>query len=474
MERAVARKWAGLFVCIGLIVALTMGGGAMAQETPQPKDPKVEKPKDAPPPRVIAAYKLSREARENNRPLIDAHGKFDSKARSDEPIGLKDRFVVQVENLQAWVEKDSTALSKLVLYLDGIALSDEKPRLHHVDKGLLEFDLVRTAESKSSWRKLLAKPCDPFCASSRTFSVTVGPEEEKPFASNATISLHVLRAEWVWTFLIAFVVLLLVLFGTDNARKATLKLVRDNKTNKETGPYSLARLQMAGWFVLVVLVYVAFYAITGYYDVLSASVLALIGISAGTTAFAAVLDNNGHNQAQENLPKREGDRKELEEALAKSINEFPNLRQNLQTSQSELQKLEQDIANAKKGTQQTAVVEELEKKKAEKKAEIEKFDAEQKKQLTLRGEIESKQEEIRKLDEIINPESKGFVKDILSFGGSDTGLHRLQMIVWTIVLWAIFLIESNRMLSMPDFPGELLGLMGISAGTYVGFKAVTQ
>jgi hypothetical protein len=36
------------------------------------------------------------------------------------------------------------------------------------------------------------------------------------------------------------------------------------------------------------------------------------------------------------------------------------------------------------------------------------------------------------------------------------------------------MIETYRTLAMPDFSGELLALMGISSGTYVGFKAATQ
>jgi hypothetical protein len=64
--------------------------------------------------------------------------------------------------------------------------------------------------------------------------------------------------------------------------------------------------------------------------------------------------------------------------------------------------------------------------------------------------------------------SHGFWRDLA--GGSDVSLHRLQMIGWTALLGIAFIIEVLTKLSIPDFNPTLLGLMGISAGTYVGFK----
>jgi hypothetical protein len=64
--------------------------------------------------------------------------------------------------------------------------------------------------------------------------------------------------------------------------------------------------------------------------------------------------------------------------------------------------------------------------------------------------------------------SHGFWRDIA--GGGDVSLHRLQMIGWTLVLSIAFIAEVLNNLSIPDFNPTLLGLMGLSAGTYVGFK----
>jgi hypothetical protein len=65
--------------------------------------------------------------------------------------------------------------------------------------------------------------------------------------------------------------------------------------------------------------------------------------------------------------------------------------------------------------------------------------------------------------------SKGFLTDILS-DGENVSFHRFQMVVWTIVLGVIFVWSVYRNMTMPEFDASLLTLMGISSGTYIGFK----
>ena len=65
--------------------------------------------------------------------------------------------------------------------------------------------------------------------------------------------------------------------------------------------------------------------------------------------------------------------------------------------------------------------------------------------------------------------SKGFLNDILSDGES-VSFHRFQIAVWTIVLGVVFVWSVYRNITMPEFDASLLTLMGISSGTYLGFK----
>lgn len=65
--------------------------------------------------------------------------------------------------------------------------------------------------------------------------------------------------------------------------------------------------------------------------------------------------------------------------------------------------------------------------------------------------------------------SKGFLNDVLS---DDQGIsiYRFQLFAWTLVLGVIFCASVYDGLAMPQFSTTLLGLMGISSGTYLGFK----
>jgi hypothetical protein len=69
--------------------------------------------------------------------------------------------------------------------------------------------------------------------------------------------------------------------------------------------------------------------------------------------------------------------------------------------------------------------------------------------------------------------SQNFFTDTLS-DVDGISLHRFQIMGWTAVLGGVFLVEVYRNLSLPAFDGTLLAVLGISAGTYLGFKIPEQ
>jgi hypothetical protein len=69
--------------------------------------------------------------------------------------------------------------------------------------------------------------------------------------------------------------------------------------------------------------------------------------------------------------------------------------------------------------------------------------------------------------------TRGFLKDLLS-DEKGISLYRLQLFIWTLVLGVIFCSSVYSTLAMPQFSPTLLGLMGISSGTYLGFKVPEQ
>jgi ABC-type Mn2+/Zn2+ transport system permease subunit len=61
------------------------------------------------------------------------------------------------------------------------------------------------------------------------------------------------------------------------------------------------------------------------------------------------------------------------------------------------------------------------------------------------------------------------VRDLLA-DGDGISFHRFQIVVWTLILGVVFVWSVYRDMSMPEFDASLLTLMGLSSGTYVGFK----
>lgn len=65
--------------------------------------------------------------------------------------------------------------------------------------------------------------------------------------------------------------------------------------------------------------------------------------------------------------------------------------------------------------------------------------------------------------------TKGWYLD-LTTDASGAALHRLQVVVWTVLLGFIFVVDVYRTLKMPEFSDVLLALMAVTSAGYVGFK----
>ena len=69
--------------------------------------------------------------------------------------------------------------------------------------------------------------------------------------------------------------------------------------------------------------------------------------------------------------------------------------------------------------------------------------------------------------------SQNFLVDILT-DVDGVCLHRFQIMAWTLVIGVVFCIGVYRNLALPSFDGTILAVLGISAGTYLGFKVPEQ
>ncbi len=70
---------------------------------------------------------------------------------------------------------------------------------------------------------------------------------------------------------------------------------------------------------------------------------------------------------------------------------------------------------------------------------------------------------------LAGPTRDNWLIDILS-DADGISFHRFQLFCWTLVLWVMFMASVYRNLAMPEFSDQLLTLLGISGGAYLGFK----
>ncbi|HXO40669.1 MAG TPA: hypothetical protein VN999_04410 [Thermoanaerobaculia bacterium] len=322
------------------------------------------------------------------------------------PAHLGFWLTLDVAGLDQLVEKARAAKKPLQLYLNGMPLTDVAPVYLNTNgkPSRVRFALVRTENAKLTWSALLGRPR----AQVRIVEVSVGLTGCADGCADITDG-----------FKIPLVVIRPVLMGAYLALLAgalwvVIRLARTTPILRNHGPgspWSLDRLQMAWWTLLVVSAFVFIWLISGDYGSLSNSVLALIGISAGTGLIGAVMDDGKRAQMQQ--------------------------RKSLEDEEAGLQ-----AANAQPGSDAAALA------AAPRRP----------------AEIEAQLAKLPKLKQ-----SKSLWTDILS-DENGVSFHRLQVIIWTLVLTVIFLVSVYLRLDMPDFDNQLLALMGISNGTYLGFK----
>ncbi len=315
-------------------------------------------------------------------------------------------LTLDVAGLDQLVEKARAAKKPLQLYLNGMPLTDEPPVYLNTNgkPSRVRFALVRTENAKLTWAALLGRPR----AQNRIVEVSVGLTGCADGCADITdgfkISLAVIRPVLMGSYLALLAGGLWV--GIRLAR--TTAILRNHGPGS---PWSLDRIQMAWWTLLVVAAFVFIWLISGDYGSLSTSVLALIGISAGTGLIGAVMDKGKQAQVQQ--------RKALEDEEA-----------GLQAGNAQPAS---DAAAPAAAPRRPA-------------------------------EIEAQLAKLPKLKQ-----SKSLWTDILS-DENGVSFHRLQVMIWTLVLTVIFVVSVYQHLDMPDFDNQLLALMGISNGTYLGFK----
>ena len=356
-------------------------------------------------------------------------------ASAGTPVSMGDEVILKLPDLYKWLqqEQEKKDLSSLVVYVNGIPIKNAPIRDLGDDK--VAIRLQQTSDSKTTWSQLLGRPTKPI----RGLRIAIGPATGQPLPSH-DMYMQVFSPVWFGVYTV-LVVGLLILFGWMAARS---NIIRDSTTLPTSTdgykPYSLAKLQMAVWFFLIIGAFLFIWIVTGQYDSITPQVLGLMGIATGTALGAAVIDDNKNRSA---------------------TNELTDIRPRCNALWAEIPDLTRKVAELETRVSATTPVD-LRDLDALKEA---KADLEGKKTLWNQLEMKSKDVESRKSA----LESTSFLDDLLS-DANGYSFHRFQIFAWTIVLGALFVRGVWAELAMPQFSETLLALMGASAGTYLGFK----
>ena len=346
---------------------------------------------------------------------------------------MDDIVRVQIDHLSEWAAQNDPA--KLVAFLNGRAIRGNYPEEIHVSKNNVYFHLQISPESKDAWTDLLGAPE----GRQRPVAFSVGLENESPFDSvyDQANRLPLTIISPVYGVIALLVVLGNLIFLVWLGR--TTSLIRQRGTSNIQGklrPYNLGRTQMAFWFFVISSSYITIWLVTDALDTITPSLLGLMGISAGTALGEALIDSSKDNANEDQSRSLTAEKQSLEQSI-------PELQTQVAALNSKTTLAPEDTSNRD----------------------------------SLNKQLEKSRTRLADINQQINalrpsPSaglSRGLLPDILS-DGAGYSFHRFQIFVWTIVLGIIFVSSVYNNLTMPEFSATLLGLMGISSGTYIGFK----
>ena len=229
---------------------------------------------------------------------------------------IGDQISVTVTDLRSLVshskcldtsDKVVTTCSKrsIALFLEGREMKGLAPEAVDLDSKTLRFHLEKSDLTDEAWADLLGQPrwgAGRFF--NRPTGLSVGLADGSPVESSIdSFQLSRIDIFWFWVsfVLLAIAIGLLIILAlyTEMLRDLGPSPTPDFQTrwwlfgltiNAAHKPYSLARFQMAFWFSLVVITFLYIWLINGSMNTITASVLGLIGIGAGTALGAAMIE----------------------------------------------------------------------------------------------------------------------------------------------------------------------------------------
>jgi hypothetical protein len=346
---------------------------------------------------------------------------------------LEDSISVDVTGYAEWARDGDNKSKLLHLFIEGIEL--ENLTLRYVGRNQdntdafwtrLKFGTDDTTDAKVQENRELWSQVLRTARRSDTLALSIGPHGGGQWPTDARIHIN---SHPTGLSIFAGVVIAALVAGLIAAGIRT-SLLRD-ANGAARPPYSLAKHQMAVWFVVIVSSFLFVMMTTGAAAATSSTALMLIGISGGTGLVAVVMDKNKRSTAVDERQKLVAERDAIAQAL-----DTPDTG------------LRAQLAKAAPASAEA---------------------------VQLAAAIQSKVERLNvvttQLVQQPNPpaQSESWWRDLLS-DENGISFHRLQIAVWTVVLVGAFVTAVWRTFAMPEFDNVTLGLLGISSGTYLGFK----
>jgi cell division protein FtsB len=357
----------------------------------------------------------------NRSTLLVVPGNKTLRLNTTTYVGMGKQITVCIMGLHDWIYVQNQHPNDLRLSIGGHLLRNVPPSgIGPSEQEYLNFVLHLDATDSEDWKAWAAiVDASRHEEAGGKALITVATAADNQFYESTAYSRVVTGSDswyWILVLFVVMIAILLYLAATSDLLRYTLAA---SPTRPQRSPFSLGLVQMAFWFCLSLAAYVYICLMTRQAHVPMGSVLGLLGISS-TTGLAAVFVDKQKSAATDALAAERA-------ALTARI---------------------KDLSSAPVATGSSAETDLLQKKN--RLAQVQ----------ALLAQSPS---------DNLPATSKGFLTDILS-DGENVSFHRFQMVVWTIVLGVIFVWSVYRNMTMPEFDASLLTLMGISSGTYIGFK----
>ena len=374
------------------------------------------------------------------------------------PVGLNDELVVHLAVAPPTQATPELHASRYALFFNGREVKGLPDPVYYPARQSLVFELKRNDTNKDLWSSLLGSP-SPF---EFTREVTVSLGERSSDSKQATLATIVGVSDGVDKFQLqelpparfgAAVLLIAGVLWLVFARTGTGTMLRDNllpQIKPTLQSFSLARCQMAFWFVLILCSFVFLYIITWDYNTISQQALALMGIS-GATALAAVAVDVAKDSPADavNRGLRALGLNSYADVLKVQL-ELSDRLTTLAATQAQLSGLPTPTSKSSPQATERATVSQ--------------------RVMKLQIEIQDRESVLRTYNDRIRPYlTEGWFRDVTT-DLNGAAIHRLQVFCWTAILGAVFVIGVYQNLAMPEFSNTLLALLGISGAGYVGFK----